>query len=237
MIADPTLLFASMHSAIDPELISVCSLDVRNCDTSTARLAFEKSREIAESGSAFAMCMCSRFCREGWGTAQSDDDAFKWAKRASDTRFPPGQYELGRCYEDGIGVRHDLEEACRNYIMASDGGFGFAACHLASIYHTKEPGSSGNAKAFEWAKRAYELNESMAPLELARWYEQGEGVIKNEREAAIWYARASELGNFLASSRLSMAYALGNLGFQQNAEMARKYEELSYSQSKVADSN
>jgi uncharacterized protein len=230
MIVDPTFLFARTHSAIDPKLVDVCFMDVSNCDPATAQHGFEVCQSAAVSGSAFAMCMCSRFCRSGWGTAQSDNKAFQWAKMASDAGFAPGQFELGRCYEEGISVSKDIELARRNYALASEGGFGYAALFLAASYHNKEIGSPNNAIALEWARRAYELNESTAALELARWYEEGEGVIKNPREAAIWYVRASDLGNFFASARLGMAYEMGSLGFHQDREMAQKYEQLSIAQ-------
>jgi uncharacterized protein len=230
MIFDPTFLFARTRSTIDPELVDICFLDVSNCDLATARRAFEVCHSAAVCGSAFAMCMCSRFCRSGWGTTQSDHDAFQWATMASGVGFPPGYYELGRCYEEGIGVSKDIELARRNYASASEGGFGYAALFLAVSYHKKEIDSPDNAIALEWARRAYELNESTAALELARWYEEGEGVIKNPKEAVIWYARASALGNFFASARLGIAYEMGNLGLHQDREMAQKYEQLSITQ-------
>ena len=223
---EPTLAYARSHSLVDSTLVTLLSEVKRDCDAATARNAFLKFQGVADKGSAFAMCFCSRFCRDGWGTIQSNYEALQWAKKAAETGFPPGHYEFGRCHEDGIGVPCDLAEAARLYIVSIKGGFGFAALQLSLLYHFGKLSAEGREMDVEWARKAYELNEPLAAGELGRWYELGEGVHKNVEEAVAWYVRASELGDFLASGRLSLAYALGDLGIQPNAEMARRYEQI-----------
>ncbi|WP_426344103.1 hypothetical protein ACN9MU_02690 [Pseudoduganella sp. R-32] len=59
---------------------------------------------------------------------------------------------------------------------------------------------------------------------IASWFERGEGVAKNEEQAARWYLRAAEMGNFLASLRLSEAYSNAELGLPKDETLAKKFE-------------
>ena len=237
-LIDPTFVFARSQGAVEHELVNICTIDTRESSLQEAEDAFVKVKCAAESGSPFAMCICSRLCHTGWGTVASDANAFEWARRAADSGFAPGHYELGRCYEVGIGVDKSAEEACRLYAISSAAGFGFAALQLAVMYHSAKLGMPDDSLALKWAMRAYKLNEPMAPLELGRWFEQGEGVPQNESAALMWYERASNMGNFVASSRLSLAYALGGLGLGTDIELAKRYETLSLSQTQtVPDAN
>lgn len=232
-LIDPTFVFARSKGEVEHELVNICSMDTRETSLQEAQDAFVKVKCAAESGSPFAMCICARLCHTGWGTVASEANAFDWAKQASDSGFAPGHYELGRCYEAGIGVDKSAEEACRLYTISSDAGFGFAALQLAVMYHSAQLGIPDNSLALKWAMRAYELNEPMAPLELGRWFEQGEGVTQNESVALMWYERASSMGNFVASSRLSLAYAFGGLGLGRDIELAEQYDTLSLSQTQT----
>ena len=133
-IVDPLLAYALNTSLVEPELVEVFQLDKRECDAEVARRSFRLFHQAATAGSAFAMCVCSRLCRIGWGCAHSNEDSFLWAKDAEENGFPPGSYEVGNCYEFGIGVIADLIEARHHYKIAAERGFGFAAFHLAKMY-------------------------------------------------------------------------------------------------------
>ncbi len=233
---DPTVVYASRNGIIPPKLFAIFTMDTRVCSQEEAADAFETVKSFAQNGSPFAMCMCSRFSQSGWGTVKSGDNAFSWANKASASGFAPGHYELGICYEAGIGVDRNIDEALRCWVLASDAGFGFAALHLAIIHHSGKLGFPDHALALKWAMRAYELDEPMAPLELARWFEEGEGVARDESVALMWYERASKLGNFLASSRLCLAYGFGDLGLGKDNELAAKYQALSLAQTQALPS-
>jgi len=225
-LSDPLLVYATRVDAVAPDLLRICKLDFRQVDESVAQRGFSSFREAAEKGSAFAMCMCSRFCRTGWGVPQSNVEAFRWAEKAGVAGYAPGHYEVGKCYEEGIGVLANLDRARQCYEEAAEGGFGFAAYHLAEMYSSGKFGDANVVKAIERAKWADHLNEPMASLLLAKWYEEGIGVGKDLNEAVSWYFRAADLGNFFASFRLSMAYQLGELGLPKDQDKAKKYQDL-----------
>lgn len=223
MLVDPALAYATQSGPVPPELVQICHLDKTRWDDATARRSYKTILLAAEAGSPFAMCMCCRFCQAGWGREQSNEEALEWAKKADKAGFAPGCFELGNCYEKGIGVPANIDQACDHYKLAVDRGFGFAACHLASLYHSGRLGKQNNSEAVRYATLAYELKDPASPLLMAGWYEDGDGVIRNEKEAVLWYSRAAELGNFIASNRLSRAYELGELGLPRDSELAKKY--------------
>lgn len=226
MFADRALEFASRSGAVDPELARISAVDAREWDETAARKAYETVLAAADKGSPYAMSICVRFCERGWGRSLSNDEAFRWAKMAASAGFAPGSFELGACYERGIGVSKDLDEARKHYEDAAEGGFGYAAHHLALLHHSGAFGARDAPRAIQYALRAYDLGEIMSAAEIARWYEDGDGVVKNETEAVKWYEIASSHGDFFASNRLSLAYALGELGLPKDPDLARKYVAL-----------
>jgi TPR repeat protein len=230
MLTDPVLLYALKKESIDPEWVEICRLDKTTWDAATACHSYEIFRKAAEADSAFAMCMCYGFCVAGWGQPISKESAFQWVEKAAAKEYAPGYFLLGNCYENGIGIPVDIEQARCYYVLASDAGFGFAACHLAELCHSGKFGRPDMIKALEYATHAYQLQEPMAPLLIASWYEQGDGVIENEKEALLWYKRAAELGNFFASDRLNRAYRYGELGLPKDIDLANKFEAMFNSQ-------
>lgn len=180
----------------------------------------------AEAGSKLAMCMCAAQMRSVGGM-ESGREAIKWARRAAESGYPPGQFELGRCYEDGVGVPRQLDEAIRLYEASADAGYPQGALALALRYHLGQDIPVDSIRAFHYITRAIELGSAYAPFELATWYEQGHGVATDLSLARHWYEVAAEGGSALACLRLSTAYSFGGLGVMPDRSKATKYEELS----------
>jgi len=228
--SDRLLAFALKEGPVNPELVGLAQRHGTPPDAAAARHYYEVFERAASDGSAYAMCVCSRCCVVGWGRPQSHAEAFRWAKNAAATGFAPGHFDLGSCYEQGLGVQRDLDQARYHYELAVEGGFGFAGYQLAMLYHSGGLGGRNTMKAIEWAKRAYELREPMAANVIANWYEAGEGMPRSDQDAVLWYERAVALGDMFASHRLSMAYAAGDLGLPKDQELSRKYLSICESQ-------
>eukprot|EP00475_Leptophrys_vorax_P035131 TRINITY_DN5753_c0_g1_i1.p1 TRINITY_DN5753_c0_g1~~TRINITY_DN5753_c0_g1_i1.p1 ORF type:complete len:286 (-),score=67.28 TRINITY_DN5753_c0_g1_i1:10-867(-) len=58
-------------------------------------------------------------CLAGRGTEQSNRSAFDWFSRAADLQSPEGFYQLGMCYEKGIGIDRNAETAKKCHTKAS----------------------------------------------------------------------------------------------------------------------
>lgn len=219
---DPTLCFAVQIESLDPTWIDICLQDKTKWDRATAQNYYEIFRKGAEAGSPFAMCICSRFCLAGLGQS-SVEMALEWVAKAVACGSALGYFEMGGLYQRGIGLPKDVDQARSHYLSSAKLGFGFAATQLAEMYRTGQFGSIDMGSAIEFATLAYQLDDSMSPLLIAGWYERGDGVAKDEEEAVRWYVRAAEMGNFLASLRLSEAYANAELGLPKDEMLSKKF--------------
>lgn len=196
-------------------------------DPERARQLLVRLLSRAEAGSKLAMCMCAARLRSGQGTLLRYKEAAMWARRAAESGYPPGIFELGRCYEDGVGIPQNLGRAIELYEEAAAAGYAHAALTMAIRYHLGQGVTVDPAKGLDYITRAVELGDAYAPFELATWYEHGSGVQVDLLLARHWYGVAADAGSLLACLRLSTAYSVGELGLKQDVEMARKYEELS----------
>jgi hypothetical protein len=61
-----------------------------------------------------------------------------------------------------------------------------------------------------WYRKAAEMGDVMAETELARMYDEGEGVAKDPVQALYWYRKLAEQGDDGAEARLGATYARGD---------------------------
>jgi hypothetical protein len=69
----------------------------------------------------------------GWGTSQSDGDAFKWYEAAAKNGSGRGQFDLAACYQHGKFVAVDLEQAIYWYRQAAASGVARAFACLQEL--------------------------------------------------------------------------------------------------------
>jgi TPR repeat protein len=50
---------------------------------------------------------------------QNHVEAAKWYRKAAEQNYAPAQFNLGRCYAKGEGVKQDYVEACAWYDLAA----------------------------------------------------------------------------------------------------------------------
>lgn len=230
MIFDPLLKYAVEHENVSQRLIDICNLPKTTWSSEEAYGYYLEFQHAAESGSGFAMCMCARFCYTGWGVPISGQAAIEWGERAAKKSFAPGYFEIGYCYENGVDVEADLSKAQDLFEKSATAGYGYAATYLAAKYHDGSLTTRDIDKAWSYAQLGYKLRDSTAPLLLAGWYENGDGTPESFKDALLWYERASELGEFLASERLRKAYKHGELGLAVDEVKAQRYLDLFESQ-------
>lgn len=233
-VINPLIAYAIEHGLERSELIAIAGVDKRDISPDSAALLYAKVKTAAEAGDPFAMCLCCSFLTNGFGTRKDSQEAFNWALRSARMDFAPGHFEAGFCFERSIGTNADLESAKQHYLSALNGGYGFAAYHLAMMYHAGKFGEAFKKNAVPYASQAFEMGESLGAYMLGHWYETGDGVSRDASEALSWYEKASNAGNFLASFRLGAAYKRGELGVTPSHSRSQEYEALSASQSAEA---
>jgi uncharacterized protein len=136
---------------------------------------------------------------------------------------PEIAFQLGDCYERGIGVLHNFVEAVRWYEHAAAGGIVKAMSRLGDIYLSGrlirlggstnangecDPAMLGRnrlrpagvsvpqefAKALHWNRLAAEQGDADAQARLGGQYSAGLGVTANFDEAEKWFLASAEQG-------------------------------------------
>jgi TPR repeat protein len=102
-------------------------------------------RRSAELGDATAQALLSAWEEE----AGNGERAFELAQRSAAQGQRYGLYQLGSCYENGVGCTKDLEKAKKLYKEGADWDYG--ACEFA---YGNVAFSVGDAELFYWRGRA-----------------------------------------------------------------------------------
>jgi len=106
---------------------------------------------------------------------------------------------LGMCYERGIGVERDIEEAYECYLEAASEGFSQGMFSLGYLLFEK---AKINRLNEDYEKAAYWLRATLdkdpkhpqANFYLGCLFEEGLGVNKDYQSALLYFKRADELG-------------------------------------------
>jgi TPR repeat protein len=139
----------------------------------------------------------------------------EWGKDVAQLReaaaqgLAQAQYDLGRCYRDGTGVRKDALEAVKWYRKAAEQGHAEAQHDLGRCYLFGQGVPKDEAEGVKWWRKAAEQGYAWAQYNLGIWYQFGQGVRVDEAEAVKWYRKAAEQGHAMAQYKLGVCYHFG----------------------------
>lgn len=88
---------------------------------------------------------------------------------------------------------------------------------------TAAPRVAPNPMFGEWKRKA-EAGDTEAMFQLAICYDEGRGVEKDDRIAAVWYAKAAEKGHRGAAFNLAIMFDEGEGMPEDNVQAVRYYE-------------
>lgn len=136
---------------------------------------------------------------------------------SAESGYAPAQYQLGQCYEEGIGVQRNLAKAFRWYWKASD------TSRPAQERLNKD---SYQGQLVKWLKKAVtrkdlpatDLAEIMCML--GSCYMHGWGIDRDMKLAVEWWRKAAELGNAYANDCMGYCYSTGQGGLPKDVEQA-----------------
>jgi TPR repeat protein/serine/threonine protein kinase len=140
------------------------------------------------------------------------------------------QNELGRLYQQGLGVDKDEVKAVEWFRKAADQGLAMAEANLGLMYHSGSGVQKDDAQAVQWYRKGAEQGSSPAETRLAFMYENGSGVDRDYAQAAQWYRKAAEQGNPRAQTNLGLLYQSG-MGVDRDYAQALQWYQ------KAADQN
>lgn len=120
---------------------------------------------------------------------QSNDPqaAFKLFKGAAEQEEPAAQYEVARCFENGLGTERRPMRAFSYMLRAAKQNFAPAQWQVSQWYaHGYARVLQSASQAFIWAWRASRQDFKPAQAFVAECYEKGLGTEENPRQARYW---------------------------------------------------
>lgn len=130
------------------------------------------------------------------------------------------QYSLGRCYDKGLKVAQDYQQALYWYQKAAEQGHDKAANNLGCMYLDGRGVAQDYEKAAWWLELSAQKNDTLAILNLGCMYEDGNlGGSQNYDKAFECYQRADKLGCAPAAYELGHCFEVG-VGTKANAKKA-----------------
>jgi len=131
------------------------------------------------------------------------------------------QFYLGVMYLKGLGIKTNLRESAKWFLMAARGGDALSQYNLGIMY-AKKGSKKDLTFAAKWLKKAAKQDHSESQFNLASLYDEGKGLPLNDELAVKWYQKAAENDHIEAQYNLAVMYANGE-GIKKSPETAAKW--------------
>ena len=143
--------------------------------------------------------------------------------RHSQQGDPRAQFFAGLCYDLGLGIDEDKDEAVRWYRAAADLGHAGAMFNLGGCYDRGNGIDEDKDEAVRWYRAAADLGHAGAMFNLGGCYDRGNGIDEDKDEAVRWYRAAADLGHAGAMFDLGICYDSGDGVDEDKVEAVRWY--------------
>ena len=207
-------------------------------------------RKAAEQGLSGAQWFLGQAYKEGQGVAQDYTEASKWYRKAAEQGDADAQLNLGDAYRIGKGVTKDYTEAAKWYRKSAEQGNEKSQFRLGDAYKHGEGVAQDYTEAMKWyhkaaeqgnaeaktslLRAAAEQGDAQAQLNLGQACEDGDGVARDDAEAAKWYRKAAEQGNADAQRSLGFAYKYSEGVTKNYVEAAKWYRKAAEQEDALA---
>lgn len=128
--------------------------------------------------------------------SRNKEKAFSWYKKAADAGLAEGQYNLGRCYEQGIGAAKDEFVAEYWYKKAAKQDCQEAKDALNNLRERREKRRETEARHEQAEKRIAALKQRAAGGDMSAQYELGNNYLAlgDPTKACQWFCNAANQG-------------------------------------------
>lgn len=145
---------------------------------------------------------------------QEFDKAVPILKQAAALGNAESQYNLGYCYQAGIGVEQDSEKAVEWYSKSAEQGWNDGLYAMMMAYGNGSGVQQDFNKAFAYALKCAENDDGTCMFNVVNCYKEGMGTDKDIGKMLEWAIRLGKLENpenlqksgYITSSRLNLAY-------------------------------
>ena len=158
--------------------------------------------------------------------------AFEWYSKAAAQGYAKAEYNVGYCYENGIGVEKNVVKAFEWYSKAAAQGFAMAEHAVGYCYENGIGVEKNVVKAFEWYSKAAAQGFAMAEYAVGYRYGNGIGVEKNVTKAFEWLSKSAAQGYADAECYVGYCYNYG-IGVEENVTKAFEWYSKAASQGNV----
>ncbi|CAI2166327.1 1780_t:CDS:2 [Funneliformis geosporum] len=135
--------------------------------------------------------------------------SLKWSYKPAKEGNTASQYEIGYCYEYGIGTIQSDKKAFDWYMKSAMGDNPKGQCSLAWCYQQGIGVEKDDEKSFEWYLKSAKGGNINGQCNLAYYYENGIGTEKDEGKAFEWYEKSAQGGNTFGQNSLGYFYEMG----------------------------
>ena len=150
----------------------------------------------------------------GDGCACNRRKAVGFYRKAAELGYDVAQYNLGYCYEEGLGVLKSGRKASHWYRLAAEQGNAKAQNNLGNCYAWGYGVQKDLKEAFNWYSRSAAQGYHWGEYNLAECYDEGFGVKKNRKEAMRLYALSAAQGNADAARAMRLKYRFRRMLFK-----------------------
>ncbi len=165
--------------------------------------------------------------------ASDYEEAARWCKMAAEAGNPDAQYNLGRLYYNGHGVKQSFEKAAFWYKRAADNGNDWAMGKLGQMYFEGKGVDISYEKAFVLYRKAAEGGALWAEYLLGWCYYYGYGTNQNDELALASFKKVALAGDADAQMQLGAMYRYGQSVEADKLE-AYKWYAMAAKENKVA---
>ncbi|RHZ54973.1 hypothetical protein Glove_421g50 [Diversispora epigaea] len=152
-------------------------------------------------------------------TINYKEEEFRQYLKLAEEGNSEAQFDLGWCYEKGIGTTKNEEKAFQWYLRSAEGGEHSGQNNLGWCYEEGIGTTKDEEKAFKWYLRSAEGGNSHGQQKLGYFYQNGIGTTKDEEKAFKWFLKSAEGGNHMGQNNLGWCYEQG-IGTTKDEEKA-----------------
>jgi TPR repeat protein len=181
-------------------------------------------RTKADSGDSIAQSELGQRLYYGIGVVVDESEAAEYLEKASKQGDIVAK---AICFDEGLGVERDLEQAAKLYRQAAEKGNSVAQNNLGVCYDRGYGVEKNEREALRWFRKAADQNFATANANMADFYFDGNGVPKDAAKGIALLRKGSEQGSGYAQAKLGMCYLIGK-GMEANLSDAHPDDVYNY---------